>query len=725
MPRRPSVPADALQLALYGVTILASAFLLFGVQPMAGKALLPHLGGVPGAWTACLLFFQAALLVGYGYVWLSARALSPRLRVILHLAIACVPIAVLVPFAYPDGPEGIVAVDAPATWALAFLALNVGASFTVLSATGPLLQHWFAHTSSRRPYFLYAASNAGSLGALLAYPFLIEPWLDVAEQARAFHVGLVVVTLGIAMCGAIALTRGAPRELEVPAGVDAVRPSWRRRATWVGLAFVPAMLLAGSTSYLSLDLAPVPLLWVVPLAVYLASFVVAFSERVPAPHPHVGRAACLVAVVLVLVTVSHANEPVWLLALLHLAFLGTGSWIAHRRLADDAPHPRDLPEFYAWIALGGVLGTLVTGVLAPAVLPDLFEYPVAIALACATRAKSGVVVDDREPKWDLLHAAIAALLVLLPAYVIVPLLDLDAPQLVALASFGPAAIYAYRWMPLRRRYTLCLLALVAAGSLTQVGGERRLTTRSFFGVLRVVDDVAANERHVLHGTTLHGTQRLAERDACVPMAYYVREGSLGWAFDAHRARGGSGRTLAIGLGAGSTACYAEPGEPWRFVEINPDVVRVAEDPEWFTYLRESPSRRVEVTLGDGRLGVAEEEDGSLALIVIDAFNSDSVPVHLLTREAIRLYLDKLEPGGWAVMHLSNRVLDLRAVLADVVAAEGVVGRVGDSEHATWAIVARRDEDLAALDARWVPLAGGAPSRAWTDSFSSLFSAIAR
>ncbi len=708
-----------MQLAVYTLTIFASAFLLFAVQPMVGKMLLPRLGGVPGAWTACLLFFQAALLVGYAYVWVSAKALSVRARVLVHLGLVLVPVFALAPFAWTDGPTGVSAAESPASWALLFLAMNVGAAFTVLSTTGPLLQDWLAQSASRRPYFLYAASNAGSLGALVAYPFVVEPWLDLSGQVGAFRVGLIVVAVGIGSAGVFVL-RARP-EASTRAPLAPAEPlAWRRRASWVGLAFVPTMLLAGASSHLSLDLAPVPLLWVVPLALYLLSFVLAFSERVPAPPPWLARAACLVAVVLVFVSVTHANEPVWLLAFLHVAFLGVGSWVAHRRLADDAPDPRHLPEFYAWIALGGVLGTLASGLLAPALLPDLWEYPAAIALACAARSLEGVVRPDRAWSSDLPHVAAVAALVVAGAF-LTPLLGLDQPQLAALAGFGPATLYAYRWMPLRRRYTLCLLALVVAGAWTQDRGERRLSTRSFFGVLRVVD--TPEERHLLHGTTLHGSQRLAQRDECVPLAYYVREGPLGGAFDAYRARGRRGRTLAIGLGTGSIACYALADEPWRFVEVNPDVLRIARDPEWFTYLRESPTRRLELSLGDGRLGLEDEADGSLAILVVDAFNSDSVPVHLLTREAVRLYLDKLEPGGWALLHLSNRVLDLRSVLADVVAAEGAAGIVAETEHATWAVVARRAEDLAGLDPRFEPLPAGRASRAWTDRFSSLLGAI--
>ncbi len=706
-----------MRLAIYASTILGSALLLFLVQPMVGKALLPRLGGVPGAWTACLLFFQAALLVGYGYVWLGAR-LPFRLRVAIHVALLAVGALAVAPFGFLDGAFGVSSAEAPVAYALAFLAANVGLAFALLSATTPLLSSWFAAAGGGRPYFLYAASNAGSLGALVAYPVLVEPLLDLDRQALAFRVGFGAVAVAVAVAGGMA----------IGAGADTVKParsaeaiSWRRRATWAGLAFIPTTLLAGATQYVSTDLAPLPLIWVLPLAIYLASFIVAFGERFGPPHPMIARGACLLAVVLVFVTTSHANEPVLLLGAMHLLFLGAGSWIAHRRLAEDAPHPDHLPEFYVWIALGGVLGTLVTAVVAPMVLPDLWEYPAAIALACMARRKEGVVVEDRPWKTDVPHVLAVAALGTGLRYV-VPLFGIDDPDLIQLASFVPPAFYAYRWMPLRRRYTLCLLALVLAAGVTQERGDRRLTRRSFFGVLRVVD--AGEERHLLHGTTLHGTQRIDARDRCEPMAYYTREGPLGAVFAAHRARDGFGRSVAVGLGAGAIACYAAEDEPWRIVEINPDVIDIARDPRWFTYLARSPSDRVELTLGDGRLGLEEEADGSLALIVVDAFNSDSVPVHLVTREAVRLYLRKLEPGGWVVLHLSNRVLDLSRVVADVAAAEGAAAVLADDEHATYAVIARDAEALEPLRRpRWQPLTSGDGSAAWTDSFSSLLHAL--
>jgi len=710
------------RLVLSAATILGSAFLLFAVQPMVGKALLPRLGGVPGAWTACLLFFQAALLVGYGYVWLGRRW-PLRVRVVAHVALVAVGALAVAPFAWLDGVEGVSPAETPVAYALAFLAANVGLAFTLLSATTPLLSSWYAAAGGERPYTLYSASNAGSLGALLLYPALVEPLLDLSTQAMAFRVAFGVIAVGVLGAGVVAIRSGA-RTPRAATDAPEEKLTWKRRAMWAGLAFVPTTLLAGSTAHVSTDLAPLPLLWVLPLALYLLSFILAFSDAVPAPSPLVGRGACLVAVVLVVFTATHANEPVWLLSLLHLAFLFAGSWIAHRRLASDAPHPAYLPEYFVWVALGGVLGTLVTGVLAPLVLPDLWEYPAAIALACMTRAETGVVRPDRPWKTDVPHVlAVAGLMVgtslLVPR--LGPLLGVDQPELIGLISFGPAAVWAYRWMPLRRRYTLCLLALLLAAGLTQERGDRRLTRRSFFGVLRVVD--SGDERHLLHGTTLHGTQRLAERGECVPQAYYLREGPLGAIFEAHRALDRRGRTVAVGLGTGAIACYSAPGEPWRILEINPEVIEVASDRRWFTYLANAPSDAVEPSLGDGRLGLLEEDDASLALIVVDAFNSDSVPAHLLTREAVRLYLRKLEPGGWAVLHLSNRVLDLPGVVGDVVAAEGAAAVIAQDDNATYAVIARDADELRALRSpTWAPLSGDA-TRAWTDAYSSVLTAF--
>lgn len=710
--------ASAGRAALFGGAVLLSAFLLFGVQPMAGKALLPRLGGVPAAWTACLLFFQAALLVGYGYVWASSRW-SLRARVFVHVLLVAGALAVPVAFSGDDPSEG-----PPVGYALAFLAMNVGLPFTVLSATSPLLQSWFATVSGRRPYFLYATSNVGSLGALAAYPFVLEPFLDLPTQALAFRVGLALLALCL-----LPIARVVVRARDAPTlAAEVLSP--RRRARWVLWSFVPSMLLAGATSYVSLDLAPMPLLWVLPLGLYLLSFILAFSERVGAPPAWIGRAANLIAVVLILVIAIHANEPVWLLALLHFAFLFLASWVAHGRLATDAPQAGSLPEFFVWSAFGGVLGTLVSVVIAPLVFPDLYEYPLAIALACALVALETVTKLARATKLtrDLLYAAGVGALLLITAWT--ALRSGLPPRPSALLALGPAALLAYRVSDRSRRYALCLVALIVAGGAMPDATVRQLSARSFFGVLRVVDDGPA--RLLLHGSTVHGVQDLADRDRCIPLAYYAESGPLGAAFEAFRRRPAprdAKTALAIGLGTGAVACYARPGERWRFVEIDPSVAAIASNPRWFTYLERSRAAPIEVDIADGRRALEATPDASLDLLVVDAFNSDAVPLHLLTREALSLYLQKLRSGGWALLHISSRSLDLESVFADGVAAvreesgEGVA-RLASYGPATWLVLARGDADLAPLDARWAPLPPGDADAAWTDAFSSLWSAVA-
>lgn len=725
-----------MRVALYVLTLFGSAALVFAVQPLVGKALLPRLGGVPGAWTACLLFFQGALLGGYVYVWAIAKVPRRALGVAIHAVVVLGALA-LWPLSSLHADLGLSATREPTAYALAYLTLNLGPAFVALSATAPLLSLWFGWVEGRRPYFLYAASNAGSLLALLGYPFLIEPWLDLEAQASAFRVAMAFVVGGVLAAGMGVLRRvSAGAAAEPDAGVAAGTGSGtgagagmgtgnRSRALalerfgWLVLSFVPAMLLAGSSATLSLDVAPLPLLWVVPLALYIGSFVLAFSEDVFEPPPWLGRALCLVAVVLIYVSLTHANEPLALLMTLHLAFLGGASWLAHRRLARSAPELRRLPEFYALVALGGVLGTLVSVEIAPRLLNDLLEYPAAIALACALRPRAGVVRPDRDLGRDLLHASVVAVLVAAGALV-APALGLDEPQLAAVVMLAPAALYSYRWMPLRRRYTGCLLALLVAAAVLVPAGDRVLGARSFFGVVRVLE--RDGSRYLLHGTTLHGEQRLDERDECTPRPYYVEDGPAGRIFAAHRARGREGRTVVIGLGTGALVCYARPTEPWRFLEIDPLVGRIANDPTLFTYLHHAPSERVAIDFEDGRLGVEQEEDGSLALLVVDAFSSDSVPVHLLTVEALQLYMDKLAPGGWAVLHLSNRALDLPQVVSNGVARAGLVGRFVTDEVAHYVVVARGEEDLGELSrARRLP--ESRPDEAWTDRFSSLLSAI--
>jgi hypothetical protein len=730
-------------LALYSLTVLASAFLLFGVQPIAGRMLLPVLGGVPGAWTACLLFFQCALLAGYAWGEALSRIASLRARIALHVALVIAPLAVLPPVVPDEASLGISPSTSPTLFALVFLGRSVGLPFFALSTTAPMLQSWLArtdHPASARPYFLYAASNAGSLGALLAYPFVVEPLLGLSSQRAAFGVGYAVLVVLVALCGAMTARR--PRM--VASAEVSPRPTNAQRARWVVLALVPSMLLASVTTYLSLDLAPIPLLWVLPLAAYLGTFVIAFRGGGTEMPRIVSRITRLLGVVLVVATLVHANSPLAVLVILHFAFFVLAALVAHGRLAKSAPAADHLTEFYVWMAVGGALGTFLTSVVATHLLPDLWEYPLAIAAACAVTTPW--TTDERAATRTDGAWALAVLIVGLALVFAIDRSGLGELPFAALLVFGPLAIIAYHTSTRPMRYGLALAAMVLVGTTYTDHGTHLLDRRrGFFGILRTVED--ASFRYLLHGSTLHGSQAIADRERCDPLAYYTRFGPLGRLLGARRAAFGGGDAALVGLGTGATACYAEAREHWRFFEINQDVVDVAEDARLFTFLRNARRGGADVTIdvADGRLGIAALRSSSEPLVILDAFNSDSVPIHLLTREAVQLYVRVLAPRGWLVLHCSNRTLDLTRVVAAIAEAEHLAAMVngdaaeiaariavdgdragipGTSGAPTWIVLARDRADLRSLDeAGFVPLPPSSGAAAWTDERASLFEVI--
>ncbi len=746
-------------LPLYTLTVLTSAFLLFGVQPLAGRLLLPVLGGVPGAWTACLLFFQTALLLGYGWGEALSRVRDLRTRIALHVGLVLVPLAVLPPVPPDEASLGISPSTSPTLFALVFLARSVGLPFFALSTTAPMLQSFFArtdHPSAERPYFLYAASNAGSLGSLIAYPFVIEPLLGLTAQSHAFGVGYAALVVLVAACGITTARRpkarfDAERVVGSREAAKELRPTATLRARWVLFALVPTALFSSVTTYLSLDLAPIPLLWVLPLAAYLGTFIVTFRGGGKEMPAWVSRVTRLLGVVLVVSTLVHANSPLSLLVVLHFSFFVLASLVSHGRLAKLAPHTAHLTEFYVWMATGGALGTFLTSVVATHLLPDLWEYPLAIAAGCGVTARmtSTSAPLSRE---DLISPGVVLGLGLALLFG-VERSGLGALPFAPLLVFGPLAIIAYRTSPRPPRYALALTAMIVVGTLWSDHGTTLLAReRGFFGVLRVVDDGAY--RMLLHGSTLHGSQAVSERDRCEPLAYYTRRGPLGRAIAIRRSAFPEAEDAAIiGLGAGAIACYAAPGERWTFHEINSDVVEVATNPALFTFVENARAGGgdIELVVGDGRQGLAHTAAGSVSLVMVDAFNSDSVPIHLLTREAVRVYMRALTSDGWLLLHISNRTLDLTRVVSAIAEAEHLsvvvnrdaaeiggasaaesaadAGISGSSDGAspTWVVLARTSEALDALrlGAGFVDLPPPRGAPAWTDERASLFEVIRR
>jgi SAM-dependent methyltransferase len=759
-------------LLLYALTLFAGATLLFAMQPMVGKMILPLLGGTPAVWSTCMVFFQAALLGGYAYAHLISARLRLSRQVAVHLVMLALPFAVL--------PLGIRSnllrggeVD-PVLDVLTLLSVSVGLPFLVVSATAPLLQRWFTHTghpAARDPYFLYAASNLGSMLALLGYPTLVEPRLHLQgaswlTQTRLWTAGYAALAVLVALCALTLWLKpvAAPRPAEPTAEPAREEPAAWRRLYWVALAFVPSSLLLGVTTYITTDLAAVPLLWVLPLAIYLLTFILAFG-RWPRPlHRLVVAATLPLALLVIFLMVSSLPERIWVTVLWHFSLLFVVALAAHGQLALDRPAPRHLTEFYLLMAAGGVLGGLFNALLAPLVFRSPIEYPLVMVLACV------LLLAPRAPALGLgpgatraLAVAALALALALALYSESITLRIDFAFLARVFElpsewvgrwldpveslvnktliYGPPLGLAWllRRRPLHLGVTLAVV-LVISGYVDARKNDQIRQSRSFFGVVRISrdhDDKGYTE--LRHGTTLHGRQSLEPARRAQPLSYYQPNGPVGQLFEELDRRPPPLSIAVIGLGTGTLAAYARPGDRVTFYEIDRLVRDVAFDPAYFTYAADARDRAVSVRveMGDARirLDVVKRERPleRYDVILVDAFSSDAIPVHLLTREALRLYFDMLAPRGILALHISNRYLRLEPVVANLaedgryaaMLQHGDTGDVRGAAEASWAILGRRPDDFGALatDRRWTE-ASLTPQPAvgiWSDDFHNLLS----
>ncbi len=709
-------------LALYAVTMGLGALLLFLVQPMFAKMALPFLGGSPAVWNIAMVFFQAALLAGYLYAHLGHRWLRPKPQALLHLlllaaAFGILPIAVAADLQPPAG-------DPVAIWLLGVLAMSVGLPFFALSATAPLLQSWFAQTGHRdaaNPYILYAVSNFGAILALLAYPILVEPALTLGQQSLAWAVGFVLLALLIAACAWFLLLRYQPLGVN-QAAVEKIglseHVSWRLRLHWLSLAFVPSALLLAVTQYITTDIASAPMFWVMPLILYLGTFVIVFSRRPVISH----RIAMFIAVpaaIALALTFSwrgHFALPAHLIVFFFLTL------VCHGELANRRPAPSRLTEFYLWMSLGGVLGGAFTALLAPLLFNTIVEYPLAIVAACFLRPRK----DFTDLRWlEVLPFII--LLVLLPLSRLVGYNGGYSDQTWFLGYIILAALLC---TACGRRPLVFGAAIAIVLSVGLFDGSMGVIAeyRSYFGVSRILGFGEGKAKRYLfrHGTTLHGVEFADPELRRVPLNYYHPRGPLGQVFEALAPRfkviGG------IGLGIGSVACHA-PGAQWTFYEIDPMVVLIARDQNYFHYLSDcAPNARI--VTGDGRLSLAREQGPDFDLLIVDAFASDAIPMHLLTREAMAVYLSHLASGGLILFHISNLQLDLSTVLADLAADAGIKAYIQrdsngrDALHfpSTWVILARSTQNVAPLlqatgRQRWKLLESRQGRRVWTDDYS--------
>ncbi len=781
-----SHPQERHILTLYATTLFVSAMLLFLVQPMLAKLLLPLFGGTSSVWSTCMVFFQVTLLAGYAYAHVSTTRLSLQRQVMLQIVLL-LSAALTLPLTI-DTVAGSEAAQHPTLVTLRLLTVSVGLPFLAISATAPLLQAWFArsgHHSAADPYFLYAASNLGSMIALLGYPLLIEPyfalsrsgWLSQTHLWSGAYFALLLLT---AACGlllwprqsvpqqAAAADRPGRRHEVHPAAAE-VPVTHRQHLHWLLLAFAPSSLLLGVTAYITMDIAAVPLFWVLPLALYLGSFIIAFGHWPPGLHKALSRMTLPVVFISLFLLLSRLPLATWMTVGWHLFALSVVALSCHGRLALERPNVKQLTTFYLWVAAGGALGGLCNALLAPWLFNTLLEYPLVLVLVCLLVTGPGTSMPQRDwnPVADTgLPLLLSVLSLLLFSEALSLRVDSDAlvrvlglstssshPWLTGMEKpvnlfliFAPVLVVAYLIRHRRWAMGLTLTGMVMASALVGLNNRDQLClrqARSFFGVLQVLrdrDDDGYTE--LRHGYTVHGRQSQVPARHGEPLAYYHRESPIGQVFTALASQTTPRTVAVIGLGTGTLAAYARAGDTMTFYEIDPLVAALADDPRYFSYLSDARKRgaTLRLALGDGRIQLAADRLRQPALhydlIVLDAFTSDAIPMHLLTREALQIYLEALSPGGILALHISNRHLHLDRVVAGLAADAGLQGRLLQRDAAvlsqggtpsTWSLLARNSADLSglAIQPRWqaAKLDPGSATTVWQDDFYELLSVL--
>jgi SAM-dependent methyltransferase len=736
---------------LFPATVFISAALVFLVQPMVAKLVLPLLGGSPSVWNTSMAFFQIALLAGYAYAHGLQRLGSIRAQALIH-GLALLVSALVLPLRIHElsGPPST---DHPVLWLLGALAVSIGAPFAVLSATAPLVQAWHARTvgaaEGREPYVLYAASNLGSVLALLAYPLAVEPLLAVHSQTMGWSLGygaFVALISGLALFA----MRAAPGAGQAAAPQIKVRPTpWRDRLVWVILAAIPSSLMLGVTTHITTDVASAPFLWVIPLTLYLVTFILAFEEK-PRISPDLTLTLQAAAMVSCVALLPFKSTFFALQLVVHLLAFFLTALMCHQRLVARRPDPAHLTEFYLCLSIGGVVGGGFNAFLAPLIFNNVWEYPIVLALACLARPWSRWRPAPRTLAMLILglSGALGALAIthlVGPRVLETPLVggmsQVAAFELGLRVLIGTSVIAAF----LLRGQTLLMFAVIVALSIAADRAADRTNVysdwRSFFGVLRESETQMAGfdrpVRMLAHGTTLHGAQALDPQYRCRPLVYYTHAAPIGQVLLAAQASKPSLRIGAVGLGTGAVAAYSRPRDQMTFFEIDPLVIRIATDPQHFSYTTDCAKGVIDYRIGDARLTLAREPAGVFDVLLIDAFSSDSVPTHLLTTEAVRGYLTRLKPDGVLILHLSNRNLDLKGpaqALAHAIGASSllqeyrpVLAMKGAWESSSDVLIlAKSPQALSPFvdDPRWAP---GNPhlARPWTDDYTNLPGALWR
>jgi spermidine synthase len=739
-------------LILYIVTVFVSALLMFMIQPLFANTVLPLLGGSPAVWNTATMFYQSTLLLGYIYAHVVKTYLKPRAQAILHGVIALTPLLVL-PIGVPQGwtppTEGT-----PVLWMLALLAVSVGLPFFVLSTTSSLIQAWFARSSvtgGRDPYFLYAASNVGSMLGLLVYPLVMQPVMRLHDQKNLWSAGYVL--LALLLLGAIAaMWRTTPAAAHNVTGAvsNDPAPSLLRRLRWILLAFVPSSLMSSVTTYITTDVTPVPLLWVLPLALYLLTFILVFAKPALFTHNAITLTMQVLLLALAMLLTAGLNAPVLPVIVLHILAFFAITLVCHAQLAASRPAPSRLTEFYLFMSLGGALGGVFTALIAPALFTNIVEYPLVLLLPLlllVRRDQANPKALPRDLAWAALAGGVtAAGLFVTPRFfagsesylpvlmttgvagglaILLPQRRLQAAVVFG-AVFIVAQLLAAPWSPVRTIGTLV--------SNYDVLDERR----SFFGVKRVLYDRERDSNVLLHGSTLHGGQLRAPGMTCMQTAYYSQGGPVGQFLGALPRSLDNGHLGVVGLGSGVLAGYGagKPAQRWTYFEIDPDIKAVAQDDDRMFSFLNACTPGSNVVLGDARLTLAREAEASFDVLFMDAYSSDAIPVHLITKEALQMYQTRIKPDGYLMFHITNRYFDLRPILGNLAAELNMTGMINSYEpdidaaavsdtSSVWVVLAKDPKHLAHLagNENWRALKPDPSQPVWTDDFSSLLSAL--
>jgi len=725
-------------LATYTATIFLSAFLLFSVQPMFAKLVLPRLGGSPGVWSVAMVFFQSMLLLGYAYAHLLTSRFSIRTASFIHIAVLVIAFIAL-PLSIPQG-WGAPPESGQTLWLLGLFTAGVGLPFFAVSANGPLLQAWFSrsgHAHAADPYFLYGASNIGSFASLILYIIFFEPQFGLSTQTMLWSAGFLALTAAIGACALLVLSRTTETAAEDASRAETAAPTWKMRALWVALAFIPSGLLVAVTAHISTDIAAAPFLWVIPLALFLLTFVLAFQRKQWLPETLLRKvvpfAAAAVLIELSLTLVLNTAVTI----AFHLSFFFLAALYCHTRMVDNRPKAAHLTEFYLLMSLGGVLGGVFASLVAMHLFDTIFEYPILIAAALLARQS---IYGENTSR--TVRAGAIALAIGIAVYVLITSGTIPFPTgsnwvlglQVLLLILGTGQALSYRES--EPRAVACTVLFLPLALLLANLQHDLYSKRTFFGSLSVRTSDEGTHNAMYHGTTLHGAQLISDLQRGgppKPLTYYHETGAIRASLAAaQERRAGEARTVGVvGLGTGSLLCHRKPNETWTLYEIDRSVVDLASNPALFSFVSEC-GPDAEMVVGDARITLGEGARGPYDYLLIDAFSSDAIPVHLLTREALQLYISRLTETGILAIHISNRNMDLRPIVARIAQEEGLVSRAAlfggapltDDAYAypnRVMVIARDESHLGPVildDERWeIPTTTGADL--WTDDYSNI------